>query len=63
MNKPRIVRAKIGDNKTAAHKQFEVKNGRVFLYADGLLQSIYPDTTEVREHLNRNGWVNRYGEN
>jgi hypothetical protein len=51
---------KIGDNKQAAFKQYEIKNNRVFLYMDGRLTHIFGTAPGVLENLKKMGYVDRY---
>ena len=57
----RIVRVTRGNSEPSAVKQFEVTSGRIFLYANGILQTHFPDTPDLREMLKFNGWTERDG--
>ncbi len=56
----RVIRA--ASDKHAKPAQYEIKNGRVFIYRGGLLQSHYPDTPEMRQWCEDHHFVNRYSQ-
>lgn len=58
MDKPdRVIRA---ENPPAEPRQYEIKNGRIFLYNDGMLQSMHLDSEEMRQWCKDRKFVNRY---